>query len=41
LFSASWTLQGDQLRFVEVRSGHGSDLLIETLFGGKPFIKIG
>ena len=41
LFSARWTLQGDQLRFLEIRSGHGSDLLIETLFGGKPFIKIG
>jgi TRAP-type C4-dicarboxylate transport system substrate-binding protein len=41
LFSARWTLQGDQLRFLKVRSGHGSDLLVETLFGGKPFIKIG
>lgn len=41
LFSARWTLQGDQLRFLDVRSGHGSDLLVETLFGGKPFTKIG
>ena len=41
LFSARWTLQGDQLRFSDVRSGHGSDLLIQTLFGGKPFTKIG
>ena len=41
LFSAGWTLDGDQLRFVDVRSGHGSDLLIQTLFGGKPFTKIG
>jgi TRAP-type C4-dicarboxylate transport system substrate-binding protein len=41
LFSARWTLQGDQLRFLDVRSGHGSDLLIQTLFGGKPFTKIG
>jgi TRAP-type C4-dicarboxylate transport system substrate-binding protein len=41
LFSARWALQGDQLRFLDVRSGHGSDLLVETLFGGKPFTKIG
>ena len=41
LFSARWTLQGEQLRFLEVRSGHGADLLIATLFGEKPFIKIG
>jgi TRAP-type C4-dicarboxylate transport system substrate-binding protein len=41
LFSATWTLQGDELRFSDVRSGHGSDLLIRTLFGGKPFTKIG
>jgi hypothetical protein len=40
LFSARWTLEGDQLRFLDVQSGHGSDLLIETLFGGKPFTKI-
>jgi TRAP-type C4-dicarboxylate transport system substrate-binding protein len=40
LFSARWTLEGDQLRFLDVKSGHGSDLLIETLFGGKPFTKI-
>jgi len=41
LFSARWALQDNQLRFLEVRSGHGSDLLVTTLFGGKPFIKIG
>jgi TRAP-type C4-dicarboxylate transport system substrate-binding protein len=40
LFSARWTLEGNQLRFLDVQSGHGSDLLIETLFGGKPFTKI-
>lgn len=40
LFSAGWTLEGDQLRFLDVQSGHGSDLLVETLFGGKPFTKI-
>jgi TRAP-type C4-dicarboxylate transport system substrate-binding protein len=41
LFSAGWRLDGDQLRLLDVRSGHGSDLLIEVLFGGKPFTKIG
>jgi TRAP-type C4-dicarboxylate transport system substrate-binding protein len=40
-WSAGWTLDGDQLRFVDVRSGHGSDLLLETQFGGQPFTKIG
>jgi hypothetical protein len=40
LFSARWTLQGDQLRFLDVRSGHGSDLLIQTVFGAKPYTKI-
>lgn len=41
LFSAGWILDGDQLQFVDVLSGHGSDVLIEALFGGKPFTKIG
>ena len=41
LFSAGWTFDGDQLRFTDVQSGHGSDLLIATLFGGQPFTKIG
>jgi TRAP-type C4-dicarboxylate transport system substrate-binding protein len=41
LFSAGWTIDGDELRFEDVRSGHGSDLLIETLFGSRPFIRIG
>jgi TRAP-type C4-dicarboxylate transport system substrate-binding protein len=40
LFSAGWTLEDDQLQFTDVRSGHGSDLLIATLFGGQPFTKI-
>jgi TRAP-type C4-dicarboxylate transport system substrate-binding protein len=41
-WSAGWTLDGDQLRFVDIRAGHGSDqLLIETQFGGQPFTKIG
>jgi hypothetical protein len=40
LFSAGWTLEGDQLQFIDVRSGHGSDLLIAALFGGQPFTKI-
>ena len=41
LFSAGWTLEDDQLQFTDVRSGHGSDLLVVTLFGGQPFTKIG
>jgi TRAP-type C4-dicarboxylate transport system substrate-binding protein len=41
LFSAGWRLDGDQLQLLDVRSGHGSDLLIRVLFGGKPFTKIG
>jgi TRAP-type C4-dicarboxylate transport system substrate-binding protein len=41
LFSAGWTLDGDQLRFTDVQSGHGPDLLTATLFGGQPFTKIG
>jgi TRAP-type C4-dicarboxylate transport system substrate-binding protein len=40
LFSAGWTLESDQLQFTDVRSGHGSDLLITALFGGQPFTKI-
>jgi TRAP-type C4-dicarboxylate transport system substrate-binding protein len=41
LFSAGWTLEGDQLLFTDVRSGHGRDLLTANLFGGQPFTKIG
>jgi len=40
LFSAGWTVDGDQLQFVDVESGHGFQLLIENLFGGLPFTKI-
>lgn len=40
LFSATWTVDGDELRFADVRSGHGNDLLIETLFGTLPFTRI-
>lgn len=40
-WSAGWTLDGDQLQFTDIQSGHGSDLLIETQFGGQPFTKIG
>jgi TRAP-type transport system periplasmic protein len=40
-WNAEWTLEGDRLRFVDVRSDHGSDLLIETLFGGTHFVRIG
>jgi TRAP-type C4-dicarboxylate transport system substrate-binding protein len=41
LFTAGWTLDGDQLQFTDVRSDSGSDLLVETLFGSQPFTKIG
>ena len=41
LFSAGWTAEGDELRFRDVRSGHGSDLLVETLFGSRRFTRIG
>jgi hypothetical protein len=41
LFSAAWTLDGDQLQFTDVQSGHGFDQLIAALFGGQPFTKIG
>ncbi|CAN5590662.1 hypothetical protein BH23CHL7_BH23CHL7_24030 [soil metagenome] len=40
LFEAAWSVEGDQLRFVDVRSGHGFDLLIANLFGGAPWTKI-
>jgi len=39
-WSGAWTLEGDQLRFTDVESGHGFDLLIETLFGGQPWTKV-
>lgn len=39
-WSAGWTLEGDQLRFTDVQSHHGFDLLIATLFGGQPFTRI-
>jgi hypothetical protein len=42
LFSASWTLEGDRLRFTDVRSEDGSaNPFLATLFGGQPFTKIG
>jgi TRAP-type C4-dicarboxylate transport system substrate-binding protein len=41
LFSAAWTLDGDQLQFTDVQSGHGGDQLMAALFGGQPFTKIG
>jgi hypothetical protein len=39
-WTAGWTLEGDQLRFTDVESHHGSDLLIETLFGGQPWVEV-
>ena len=40
-FSAGWTLDGDQLQFVDIQSVSGFQLLLENLFGGVPFTKIG
>jgi hypothetical protein len=40
LFSAGWQLSGDSLMFTDVRSGHGSERLIETLFGSEPFTRV-
>jgi hypothetical protein len=41
LFSAGWIVEGDQLQFTDVRTRHGGDVLIETLFGGRPYTRIG
>ena len=44
LFSAEWTVEGDMLRFTNVRSGIDGpawQLLHETLWGGQPWVKIG
>ena len=40
LFAAGWQLQGDQLMLTDVRSGHGSDVLITALFGTTPWTKL-
>jgi hypothetical protein len=41
LFSAGWHLEGTRLTFTDVRSGHGSDVLVAALFGGGPWTRIG
>jgi len=41
LFSAGWRLDGTQLTFTDVRSGHGNDVLTASLFGGEPWTRIG
>jgi TRAP-type C4-dicarboxylate transport system substrate-binding protein len=40
IFSAAWTLDGRMLRLTDVRSGEGTQLLAEVLWGGKPWRKI-
>jgi TRAP-type C4-dicarboxylate transport system substrate-binding protein len=40
LFAAGWQLHGDQLMLTDVRSGHGSDVLITALFGTTPWTKL-
>ena len=40
-FSASWTLDGDQLRFVDLRTETGDgQLLLASIFASTPFTKI-
>ena len=40
-FSANWTLDGDQLRFVDLRTETGDDqLLLASIFASTPFTKI-
>lgn len=41
LFSSGWQLEGTTMTFTDVRSGHGSDLLITTLIGSEPWTKVG
>jgi TRAP-type C4-dicarboxylate transport system substrate-binding protein len=41
LFSAGWTFDDGELWFTDVRSGHGSDVLVEALFGGRAWTRIG
>lgn len=40
LFTSGWLLDGESMTFTDVRTGHGSDLLVMTLFGGGPWTKI-
>ena len=40
LFRAGWSVDGDQLRFLDVRNDV-DQLIIETVFGSEPFIRIG
>ncbi|HSM43930.1 MAG TPA: TRAP transporter substrate-binding protein DctP [Acidimicrobiia bacterium] len=40
-WSAVWVVDGDEIRFTDVRSGHGSDRLIEALFGNRAFVRTG
>lgn len=40
LFSGGWQLDGDQLMLTDVRSGHGSDVLVAGLFGTAPWTKV-
>ncbi|MFE3450488.1 TRAP transporter substrate-binding protein [Nonomuraea sp. NPDC059194] len=42
LFSAAWTVDGDQLRFVDLVAGQpGEERLMTALFGAKPWTRIG
>jgi TRAP-type C4-dicarboxylate transport system substrate-binding protein len=41
LFSAAWSLNGDQLQLTDLRNGNGEySLVTASVFGGRPFTKI-
>jgi hypothetical protein len=40
-WNAAWEVSGDTLKFVDVKSDSGFQLLLETIFGSTPFTKIG
>ena len=41
VFNARWTLDGGELRFLDVRSKVDTPIFTETFWGGKPWRKIG
>jgi hypothetical protein len=40
-WDAAWTLEGDQLRMVDVKADESYPLLEEAIFASRPFTKIG
>ena len=41
IFNARWTLEGDELRFVDVASQLDEDAFVQIIWGSKPWRKIG